>query len=256
MKINFAALKAALKNIKNIKNIKHKFLFCACLISLILSIATYILCISFSGNIIVLLFSLIVFIPFATTISVYSAAERNFEKHPLITKIVSALINIFTIVCIHTYVSFCALALAGIWDFDFKTFTQKEEYKEALKYLCQSQNAKHFPKEIPEDAKNVRLYKPNDCWFGSEHFSLYLESDRDFIIDSFRGVNCIETEGPYNNKDEYKYHAARNYAVQYVNIEKTNLMFCVIDAYGETEEYGIAVDYKNNRILFYSILLD
>lgn len=161
-----------------------------------------------------------------------------------------------TILVIMGFYVFAYIIVPVLPDYDFKTFTNPDDYKKALKYVCHPKKTKHFPKEIPSNTKNVKLYKPNDCWFGSDSFSLYLESDKNFITDSFRGINCIETEGPFLKEDEYKYHIARNKAVENVNISKEGLMFCVIDSYGESEESGIAVDYKNNRILFYSILLD
>ena len=139
-------------------------------------------------------------------------------------------------------------------DYDLKTFKDPSEYTEAFSHACQEVG--HFPKEIPPWAKNVLLYKPNDCWFGSEYFSLSFEIDKGCIDYEFNRYKFIETEGPFSTDEEYSDNYRRELATKQVGLKKAGFKFYVIDIKKNWNEYGIAVNDKTNRILYYSILLD
>lgn len=151
------------------------------------------------------------------------------------------------------------LSLLG--DYQFKTFTNPSEYSEALGYACDKDETKHFPKEIPPNAKNVLLHKPNDCWFGSDYFSLSFQTDKQYIDNELKKHKFIETEGPYQTDEEYSNNSMRYYALKHLNLNKSNFKFYIIgnnttDKSSFPLEYGIAINNKTNTILYYYECID
>lgn len=57
---------------------------------------------------------------------------------------------------------------------------EEKAYKEALKYITNQSGVKHFPEKIPEDARNIKIYK-DAGYFGSEKIYLKFITNKQYI---------------------------------------------------------------------------
>lgn len=240
------------KFINSVKNkTKNKFLYCVCLISFIFALTVFCLLFKKAGFAGILYF-IPVLIAFVICIVSIHLSKNLSKPFKTAVSILSAA-AIFVIQFYFTAALFF-ISHAGNFNQTDKVYNDAKSYNEAIKSVKAQSYIKHFPPEIPSGAKNIKLHKNSNSFFGSEWISLSFEINNYYINKELKKYNFIETK---NNK----YNPVRDYAVNNLNLDKTNFKFYVIgnnstDKSGFPLEYGIAVNNKTNTILYYYECID
>lgn len=238
--------------INNIKNkTRNRFVFSACFISFIFALLLFCLLFKQAGFAGILYFIPVVIAFIICFVSIH--LSKNLSKIFKIIISVLSLVIIFIVQFYFTAILSFILYMNNTKDID-KIYNKINTYDEAVKSIKARSRIKHFPPTIPYNAKNVKLYKNSNSFFGSEWILLSFEIDKKYIDDELKKYSFIETE---NNK----YNPMRDYAVNNLNLNKTNFKFYTIgnnstDKNNFPLEYGIAVNDKTNTILYYYACLD
>jgi len=101
-------------------------------------------------------------------------------KHPRLTKMLANIINL-SVLAVHFYYIF--IIFAGIWAFssiEDKDFTDINDYQKALNSYSE-EAVSHFPKQIPENAENIRMRRSPDSFTGDSEFYLKFNIPKDYI---------------------------------------------------------------------------
>ena len=231
----------------------YKSLFYLSLASFIIATILYILSLFYYPAIKTLQTGLFYFIPFLLIILVYYFIRISLHPNFLaFAKVLSAILNIFIIGILQVILSFCVIFVI---ENDYEEAISKDikAYSRLLKSASEFET-KHFPQIIPPESKNIKAYKSPDSFFGSERIILSFEIDKEYIENELEKYKFIVIKGPYLTDNEYKDNTERYYAVNDIDLNKAGFKFYAIGK--GSGEYGIAVNDKTNRILYYSITLD
>ncbi len=126
---------------------------------------------------------------------------------------------------------------------------EEKAYREALKYITNQSGVKHFPAKIPEDARNIKVYK-DAGYFGSEKIYLKFITNKQYIQNELSKYDFMEVE-----KTEDK-----NRNLEFLSLSPGDTSLYTYNLYiikkGCNERrrcfsYGIAVNNELNEILYY-----
>lgn len=241
------------------KNIEHKFLFCVSLFSVLVAICFYVysvfsVSLSEGWNL-----GLLYFVPPLIAILIYHISTRFIEKNPLVTKILSAILN-FIVIAGQILFSFIILIIIVFME-NAKIYNDVKDYDKALNTISNQHKITHFPKTLPYNAKNAKLFKNAGVFFGSESILLLFEADKAYLDNEIKKNKYIKIKGPFSDDD---YHACDVICTQELGGQRFNkkgFKFYIIgdnstDGGRFRTERGIAVNYKTNQILYYFELTD
>ena len=165
--------------------------------------------------------------------------------------IICSLILIF--VCIIYILSFLQYAKNNN-DWYYKSYNDISDYKIAKKNIDCNKCIKHFPKIIPSYLKNVQFYQYSNYWWGSEGIFLKFKVNKDYIKNEFKNKKFTIVVDKNSN---FFYDSERN-SIQFNKTELFDIddfKFFVIEK-SNNKEFGIAINDKNNEVLYYYIKPD
>ena len=125
----------------------------------------------------------------------------------------------------------------------------EKNYQKSLKYITNQSGVKHFPAKIPENARNITIYK-DAGYFGSEKIYLKFITNKQYIKNELSKYDFVEVEKPEE----------RNRNLEFLSLSPGNISLYTYNLYiikkGCNERrrcfsYGIAVNNKLNEILYY-----
>lgn len=234
---------------------EHIFLFSSLILSFIISILFYLICIlSLDGK---YAEGLIYFISPILVLLIVCLSIKTAKKYPKLTKIFSFLFNTFIIVVFQIFVGFSALICTML----IGTYTYSEnpdDYSKALKAIHFQERIAHFPKVIPTEAEDVELYQSSNNWFGSENLMIKFSIDKKYIDNELKKYKFISIE----NRQNSKYNPARIFYSGEININ--DFTFYVINdknneipnEHSFLYHYGLGVNKDFSKIIYYYICPD
>ncbi len=244
---------------KIMSRIENKFLFSICLLTFIHACFSFVSLFKYTLPKTAYIIGIFYFIPVVIIFILYHCSNFLFKNASGYTKVVTTTISTIMMTVVYSYfaLTLSLVIFFSYVDYTDKVYTDINEYKQAKKTIVNKTEAAHFPSNIPSNAKDIKLYKTADWFSGSEYFSLSFEIDKKYIDNELNKHKFIETEGPYKKEEEYYYKSVRYFPTDELNLNKTGFKFYVIgkdDVKGQ--EYGIAVNDKTNRIIYYYECLD
>ncbi len=232
-----------------ISNIEHPFLLSSIVISLFLAICTYLIFAIYSEY--EKYVGLIFILPTLLVILISTIAYKTSDKNPILTKIISSILNSLIIIVVQVgygLVAFFILALCEI-DHNYDT---PDNYSKALNSICYKEYIQHFPSKIPNTATDVVLYKTSSHWFGSEEIILKFKTNEYFINKELAKYSYTYIETP--EKRDYR-HNNFNY-----KLSMKDFTLYIINDYLSKKvpqigpyQYGIAINHKSKEIAYYYI---
>lgn len=197
-------------------------------------------------NIIVLL---IMIIPFITIYLLGFIYTKLFSKNKHLIKIVTGIISTIIII-IQIYFSFATILCCFLFQ-DIR-YDNPKDYNKALKAINNSSRIRHFPKKIPNNAKNIILHMDRSNWFGSETIIVKFDIDKNYIDNELEKYNYIHVDDLEKYLHIMQGMLTNNYEI---NIDNYNLYIIGDREHEHPNEhmffyhYGIAV--KDNSIAYY-----
>ncbi len=244
-------LKTYIKNTLIILKKEHKFLSLAVIISFILGLIPCLFCIiGFDYDKLSGLFFLI---PVFAIIIISLIAIKSYKHFPKTTTIITFLLNSFIIICVQIIFGFFVLCLFSMFDSDTPIDNPKY-YEKAIKDISEKQRISHFPRRIPENAKDVELYKSTNSWFGSEAILIKYTIDKNVINKELKKYKYISIELPNNYQ-----HCFDAMTTDNGRIKIDDFTFYVINDRDHENlaghhfpyHYGIGVNKNKNQIIYY-----
>lgn len=239
-------------NFINILKKEHCFLYSAIILSFIIAVLYFLFCIVALNDISKFL-GFIFFVPTLLVYAVAYVAVKNYDRFPILIKIVSFILNILILIIIQICVSFFLCFV--IWFIqENKVYDNPAQYQKAVKTIYSPSRIKHFPKIIPTEAKNVEFNKLNNSWFGSEAILVKFEIDKQYIDTEIKKYKYISVEKPENYIHIFDAMMTDN---SRINIDDFTF-FIINDKRNEHPSehmfpyhYGIGVNEKLNQIIYY-----
>ena len=229
---------------------EHKFLFAAIIISLVFAILPCLLCVFCFEN--DKIFGLFFFIPVIIVLIISITAKQLHKFFPKITSVITFLLNSFIIIFIQLVCGFIMFMLFAMLDAD-TVFDNPKYYPKALKSISYKNRIAHFPKTIPQNAKDIELYKGSSHWFGSEEILLKYTIDKNSIDNEIKKHKYIRTKTADNGGLPHSMPTDNG------RIKLDGFTFYIInDRENENLEghhfpyhYGIGVNNDTNQIIYY-----
>ena len=136
-------------------------------------------------------------------------------------------------------------------------------YKPALRQTMCKECIQHFPKHVPLVAKKVKFHKSKHPFFGSIDILLSFEADKQYVDKELARYKFVKFEGPFDDFQQYDYsvehlvtcredipiQGTKNYIIKSSAVNKE-------EPFQGPYAYGILVDEKNNRIIYYYTVPD
>ena len=165
-------------------NLKINYLTIYFKISIVLSlIYTVALWILLHKNIDIQIFItlfLLCIIPCISSLIMLLIGKHTSLKHPKSTKIAVNIINLSVFI---THFCFTFIIFCFIWafsDIDDPEYRDIKDYQKALKTYY-PEAVEHFPKQIPQNAKNISMVKNPGGFLGDSDFYLKFDADNEYI---------------------------------------------------------------------------
>jgi len=229
-------------------NIKNKFLFDWATASFAISTILYILSLWFFKYG-VLFKGLVLYIPALVVVLIRFIGTKTKVKFPKATKIVSTILNIFIVIFFQLFIYGLAtlLLISSILEMDV---TNIKNYNRALSNITHKERIIHFPRQIPENVSDIKLYESHGGIFGSEEIYLTFIADKAYINNELSKYKFEKIEGPFENTWDYDYPLSalgpNNFKIggfKHYMIKKNNTR--------RLFSYGILIKEKTNQIMFY-----
>lgn len=227
---------------------KKNYLLYPPVISFVISIILYSLSLylSWYGTVFA---GLYLFLPTAFVCIIYLISLKAFDKYPKVTKIVSNVLNVFIIIFVQLFLyGFMTLIFSGLLERDV---TQVKDYQHALTSIHNPERIKHFPEKIPEDAKNIELFKYCNNWFGSEGIYLIFNTNKTYILNELAKYKFQKIEGPYKNEGDYEHTFISLCAYEFYKVIYKLYIIKLSKEPHNNFSYGIATNKSQNKIMFY-----
>ena len=244
---------------------EHKILFGLIIFSLLIAIIF-----SFSSILLffdddsiepskILNYILIPLLPVLLTALISFAGAKTFTKHPKTTKIITGILTAL-VIFLQTLIYFVVFCFNCA--FHEKNYDKLQNYSKALNSIHAPICIKHFPQEIPKNAKNIKMKKSENAWFGSEEILLKFDIDKKYIEDELKKYKFSYIENAKQTK-----HAFAQYILNKADIprdKETNFTFYIInDRESETPHqnsfpyhYGIITNDNKTTVIYYYISPD
>ena len=179
----------------------------------------------------------------------FTVLKADFDNAKLITLVFIFIYSLIT--CIKTKILkilftiiFCIYILLFIWNFKLNDFKPLNNYQKIKKEIWKESAIRHFPKDIPENVKNVEYdYYQND-FFGGETIYLVFTVDEEYIkneILKYQYQEIVEPRG-YSGNCEYTYRS--------IGYDIGDFRIYAIEKDGIYSK-GIAVNEKLNQLMYF-----
>ncbi len=179
------------------------------------------------------------------------------NKWQLVIKILSAIVNTGLIfvqlyMCLGVY-AYNYIMTNPAYDYKQSFISDSTSYIEAKKSISCLKCIRHFPKVIPETARNVEFYKYIN-WFGAEGIFLGYDIDKDYIEKSISKQNCKYYSLPNDNLQSREMHTMGVIEFDEGFMNADGYTFCVLNPLKTRKtsfipQYGIA--FRQNHIIYY-----
>lgn len=121
----------------------------------------------------------------------------------------------------------------------YKEYNNIAEYKTAKKELDCQKCIKHFPKEIPLNAKNIKFSQHKSYWWGSEDIFLKFETNKEYMENEIK---------KYSKNKINNYYPQQIFPFDVSDFE----FYAIFYKIGRfLKEGGVGINNKNNTILYY-----
>ena len=115
------------------------------------------------------------------------------------SKILKYTLFIFCGIIIFSFISF-------VWEILHPSPTRiNYDYNSAYKDIVYKKKISHFPKKIPLNAKNIKVYEYSNRLFGSEMFLLNFEIDENYINNEFKKHKFINQDDKIGSNQKIYY---------------------------------------------------
>lgn len=191
-------------------------------------------------------------IPFILLMSISILMIVAKRKFPLAAKIVSFVLNSL-IILFQVFIFLVFYTILCITEAD-QIYINPDDYEKALKSIRKQERVLHFPSRIPQQARNVQLYKVADSIHGGCEIWLKFDIDKSYI----------NKELEKNKFTKVLYPGSKNYEFFYSlpfdsRINLDGFIFYVIDDSDTiklTEHYtpyslGMGVNKEKTQIVYY-----
>lgn len=237
----------------------HKFLLAFFIFNLLLSVITYILTILIIYDTLELV--LISLFPIILITLIFFIGTKTLTKHPKITKIITITLTTLIVLC-QLLSFFFILSLKYTFGNTGENYNELKDYSMAINSIHAQTCIKHFPKKIPPNAKNIKMTKTENTWFGSEYIFLKFDTDKKYINDELKKYKFKYIE----NGEEIKHDSAK-YVLFSAGIPDENkndfTFFIIHDRESEIPQqnsfpyhYGIIINQNKTTVIYYYINLD
>lgn len=230
-------------------NIKNKFSFDWVTVSFAISTFLYILSLCFF-KLGALFKGLVIYVPTLAVVLIRFIGTKTKIKFPKTTKIISTILNIFIVIFFQLFIcGLLALLMIGlIMDRDV---TNIKNYDRALSNISHKERITHFPRQIPENVSDIKLYESHGGIFGSEEIYLTFIADKSYIDNELSKYKFQKIEGPFEDNWDYEYplpalldtRKLERGCFKHYMIKKNNVR--------RLFSYGILVKEKTNQIMYY-----
>ena len=150
------------------------------------------------------------------------------------------------------------LIFAVLFSGQHKTITNPKQYKKALNMIEIQDEIRHFPKEIPSNAKNVKMYNYTSDSNG-EFFLLQFKIDKDYIEQELKKNDFINKHSPIGIPQDI-YHF---YSFHGIKPDGCYTLYVIDNAYNRDvyNDYfpyysGIGISNNFDHILYYYFNLE
>ena len=187
------------------------------IITLVLFILSALICILFAleeSFLFVLITMFWLILPLFCPAIIWLIERKANFKHPKVFKVIAHIVNIINIIfqCVLILI---VLVIIAIGEADSnKEFTNAKDYQRALNNYTPEMVA-HFPRVIPENAKNVKLFYIPGGFTGDSSFYLQFDIDNEYIQkerDRYKNKTkeyVFKNENNKNKKEEFDYDKYR-----------------------------------------------
>lgn len=235
---------------------KNKFLLNWLKVSFIISVILYVcsLVLSCCESLIP---SSILVIPTMLVVLMYFIALKTIDRFPRITKIMYTIMNTIIVVFFQLFVGgIFTMVLSINNEVEIADIINVKDYKKALSGIAHEERIAHFPQQLPEDAKYIKLFKSNHNWFGSEEICLSFLTNKTYIDKELSKYKFEIIDSPNN----LTYEIRTTFEIFFNhNFEVSGTKLYIIkfgkDGY-HPFSYGIGVKEKSNEIIYYYSSLD
>ena len=169
------------------------------------------------------------------------------KKFVWFSRILTFLVNTFLIFC---FFVFTVMSIAISYTKNESYMYDKPEYYQEVLNLMTEKYTVHFPKQIPNEATNVKRDASIGHFFGSEVFALKFSADEKYIRNELQKYNFIKK----TKRDEGKWY--ETYVLSAVGESDWGLNefdFYIIqnEPSGRDNNMGIAVNPDFSEIVYY-----
>lgn len=172
-------------------------------------------------------------------------ALKTQSRKPIVTNIIASLLNILIIFFVQIYLFGLSIVLIA-WC-SGGSFDSPKDYKKAKSKIERQEYIKHFPAEIPANAKDIQLHQSYGSWFGSEGITLKFKANKDYIkneLSKYRYKKII-------NHDSNNVHESFEFYTDNGRISANHCKEYIIDFEKYKYGCGICVNINQNEIIYY-----
>ena len=210
--------------------------------------------------VLVTLYSLICIIAIFVFNILFIYIKNKWQKGKVLVNIFSVILNII-ILGQQLFILIFAMLFSYIethpnWDDEYKPITNPANYIEAKHKIGDRKETKHFPDNIPDNAKSIRLYEY--YWTFKDYSAILLlkfDIENSYIENEIQKNKCRKLITPSIDNSEYKEIEPKlNEIRDNKYYEPSNYTFCVLNSdnsskVGYISTYGIA--FNRNQIVYY-----
>ncbi len=240
---------------------QHKLLFTSIVLSFTIAVIFSILSIlTFSDDYTtlsdILGFTFIPLFPVLLILLISFIATKTYAKHPKITKIITGTI-ITLILLLQVLISFFVFSIESA--FNNKHYDKPQSYIQALHSIHRPRCIEHFPERIPPNARNIKMKKYENSWFGSEEIFLKFDIDEKYIENELKKYKFVYIENAETTEHAFAKYLLNEADVPYEQ-EKNFTFYIINDKQSEVPpqnkflyHYGIITNDNKTTIIYYYI---
>ncbi len=232
-----------------INNIKHPFLTISLIISFLLALLPCLIFIIEAEH--EKCFGLVFILPTILIAFITFCAYKFFDKHPMLTKIITGILNSIIIIVVQIIYGTVLFYILAMLESDY-AYNNPNDYIKALNSIYYQEYIQHFPEKIPGQATEILLSKTSCIFRGHEEIILRFKIDKNYIDNellkhSYKYIETAENKTYRHNSFDFS-----------LNMDKFTL-YIINDSLSKKKEgiapshYGIAVNHKTNEIAYYYI---
>ena len=178
-------------------------------------------------------------VPFMITLLINIIAIKIYKYIPKITNVLTFILNSFIIVIIQIFLGLFVISFFALINEEY--MSDKPEFYEEVITNFPKERIAHFPKHIPQNARNVQLHSGTHYFFGSQEIVLKFDTDKQYIQNELEKYK-------FKSKEDTNHYAFSTMGGGRIKIEDFTLF--VIDGNLDrwAKNYGIGVNKDFNQI--------